>query len=481
MRLMTCSLAAVCLCFFGYAASGQEKLKSIESKLRSPTEAAPIPAANASTPGYLGFLPDESAATRDGVVVQEVTKGAPSEIAGLRAGDTITAVDDKPSKTVDAFDALMSKTRPGQKVKLTVLRGGKVENLTVTLGRRPIEATAAADADPPAPASDPATAPDTSLPPPTRPGPALAPAADPAEPAESNIRSDRVRGSAITNPDPAGNDPAPAPEPPALAPDSDPLAAPGAATEEPAADPLRSPRPPGLAPEADPLAPERDDAGGTFPAERTGRASLGIVVLPPTEQTRARYGVPARPGALISEVRAGSAADRAGLPVGALVIGIDGKPLKDADDLVSAIRAGRPGQEVELTYYQGAQVRRKTVRLAPAAATAAIPADSGVTPGPGLRLPGGGDRPILRRVEEAVEGLRRPGGVSTTVDPSEIAEHGRRIELLLEKLEAIEARLQLIEEKLSNEPPAGNTGRPAAEPPGTDVPALGERSAPSAP
>lgn len=479
MRLTTSLLIAFCLCFIGYAASGQEKLKTLESKLRSPTDAAPIPSASAAKPGYLGFLPDENAAPGKGVVVLEVTKGVPSETAGLRAGDLITAIDEKECKSVDEFDAVMSKTRPGQKLKLTVLRAGKVENLTVTLGRRPDELPGAAPAaDPatdPTEAANPGEAPDTSVPPPTRPGPSLAPAAEPAaDPTAEPAPPDRpiLRARAADAAAPAAADPAGAAE--AAAPITDPLAAPADAAEPPAADPLRPRRPPGLAPEDDPLAAPAEPArGGAFPADASGRASLGIVVVPLTEQARAQYGLTVRRGALITTIRPDSAADQAGLPLGGVIVAIDGRRVDDADDLVGAIRAARPGQEVELTYYQGANLARKTVRLAPAAATAAVPADSGSSVGPGLRFPAGGDRPILRRVEEAVEGLRRPGGISTTVDPSQIAENTRQIELLLEKLEAIESRLQLIEAKLGNEPPAVNAERPAAEPPGAERPAAG--------
>ena len=53
-------------------------------------------------------------------------------------GDVITAIDGEP---IDDFDDLLSyvalKTEPGQDVRLTVLRGGTEQEVTVTVGERP--------------------------------------------------------------------------------------------------------------------------------------------------------------------------------------------------------------------------------------------------------------------------------------------------------------------------------------------------------
>lgn len=133
------------------------------------------------------------------------------------------------------------------------------------------------------------------------------------------------------------------------------------------------------------------------------RASLGITVIPLTQDLQTRYGVSVRRGAFISQVRPGSPADTAGLPIGGVIVAIDGRRIDTSDELVSIIAASRPGQEVELTYYQGATLARKSVRLA---ASTGTPAPGATVPG----LPLAGDRPVIRRVEQMLQQFTQPGG-----------------------------------------------------------------------
>ena len=95
---------------------------------------------------------------------------------------------------------------------------------------------------------------------------------------------------------------------------------------------------------------------------------MGITVEPFTEQTRGASTVPVRRGAIITAIKPGSPAANADLPLGAVIVAIDGKRVDSSEDLVSAIRAVRPGQEVELTYYEGDRLSRKPIRLVAAIA-----------------------------------------------------------------------------------------------------------------
>jgi 2-alkenal reductase len=85
-----------------------------------------------------------------GAIVDDVTTGTPAAKAGLKktlldkagkpitVGDIIVAVDDTPIKSSDDLIAyLFIKTKPGQKIKLTVLRGSDKTDLTATLMARP--------------------------------------------------------------------------------------------------------------------------------------------------------------------------------------------------------------------------------------------------------------------------------------------------------------------------------------------------------
>ncbi|HEY8506428.1 MAG TPA: M28 family peptidase [Gemmataceae bacterium] len=78
------------------------------------------------------FMPgeyDESA--EDGLPVAGVTPGGPADRAGLREGDIIVAVSDKPVKNIGGYMAAMAGEQPGRPVKITVLRDGARLELSV--------------------------------------------------------------------------------------------------------------------------------------------------------------------------------------------------------------------------------------------------------------------------------------------------------------------------------------------------------------
>lgn len=72
----------------------------------------------------------------EGVVVVEIVPNSPATSAGLEVGDVITGVNGKPVKTEAAAVLQLYDGRVGDKVKLTVLRDGKVTERTLTLERR---------------------------------------------------------------------------------------------------------------------------------------------------------------------------------------------------------------------------------------------------------------------------------------------------------------------------------------------------------
>ncbi len=96
--------------------------------------------------GYLGvsILPvDQKAqefyklASRDGAVVQSVNKGGPADKAGLKEGDVIVGVAGKPVRSTRDLIFRVSAMAPSQKADLDVIREGKRQGITVTLGERP--------------------------------------------------------------------------------------------------------------------------------------------------------------------------------------------------------------------------------------------------------------------------------------------------------------------------------------------------------
>jgi len=71
-----------------------------------------------------------------GVTVSNVVSGSPAEEAGLKIGDTITAVDGKEVKSGDDLVADIASRKPGTKAKLTFVRNGKKQDTTVTIADR---------------------------------------------------------------------------------------------------------------------------------------------------------------------------------------------------------------------------------------------------------------------------------------------------------------------------------------------------------
>jgi len=70
------------------------------------------------------------------VTIQDVVAGSPADQAGLKVGDTITAVDGKEVKTGDDLVSDIASRKPGSKAKLSFVRNGKKEETTVTIADR---------------------------------------------------------------------------------------------------------------------------------------------------------------------------------------------------------------------------------------------------------------------------------------------------------------------------------------------------------
>ncbi|MFC4050517.1 trypsin-like peptidase domain-containing protein [Actinomadura syzygii] len=62
-----------------------------------------------------------------------VTKGGPADKAGLKPGDVITAIDDRPIEDATDLIAQIRSRAPGDKIKVTYQRGGKENTVEVTL------------------------------------------------------------------------------------------------------------------------------------------------------------------------------------------------------------------------------------------------------------------------------------------------------------------------------------------------------------
>lgn len=68
-----------------------------------------------------------------------VVPGSPAANAGLKTSDIITAVDGTDIDQAHSLTSLLSSHQPGDKINLTVLRGGSTLHISVTLGSTPTQ------------------------------------------------------------------------------------------------------------------------------------------------------------------------------------------------------------------------------------------------------------------------------------------------------------------------------------------------------
>jgi S1-C subfamily serine protease len=72
-----------------------------------------------------------------GAIVTVVAPGSPAANAGLKPGDVMTSIDGKQIQDESDLARVISQHKPGDKIKVTVLRGTAELTLDVTLGERP--------------------------------------------------------------------------------------------------------------------------------------------------------------------------------------------------------------------------------------------------------------------------------------------------------------------------------------------------------
>jgi serine protease Do len=211
---------------------------------------------------------------------------------------------------------------------------------------------------------------------------------------------------------------------------------------------------------------------GLTPAAGQGRASLGIRVGPITESVLRDQRLVVRRGAVITAIEQGSAADRAGLPIGAVIVAFDGRRIDSPEDLVDSVRASRSGQEIEITYYDREKLARKRVQLAAASGpdlllpnNRAVPLDPTPTnpgpataPGPTLerQLGADGSRPLLGRIGRVIDSIAPAQAVEPAptvaqrpeID-SEVLELRQQVDSLAKEVAALRKQVTSLEKKLS--------------------------------
>ncbi|MCI0447217.1 S1C family serine protease, partial [bacterium] len=96
---------------------------------------------------YLGLmmqpvrLPEKfrkEAGTDIGLLLIGTENGSPAEQAGLAVGDIVVGLNGKTVNSIEELHEFLSAESIGTEIKVTILRGGKIENVQTKVGERPL-------------------------------------------------------------------------------------------------------------------------------------------------------------------------------------------------------------------------------------------------------------------------------------------------------------------------------------------------------
>lgn len=125
-----------------------------ESSLVAGSAVGPENEGASGTRGWLGIdaqtLPEERAPMKldsmprwmdinkqRGMIINDVVKGSPADIAGMVVGDLLVAVNNKAVDSGDAIRDVASKIPVGSVVPIKIIRGGREKYLLLTIAQRP--------------------------------------------------------------------------------------------------------------------------------------------------------------------------------------------------------------------------------------------------------------------------------------------------------------------------------------------------------
>jgi serine protease Do len=98
------------------------------------------------------------------------------------------------------------------------------------------------------------------------------------------------------------------------------------------------------------------------PSHKVTRGSIGIHFRQDLPGAVNRvYGI--KNGVLVQQIQPGGPAEKAGLKAGDIITTIDGRSIKDGDDLVSEIASRRPGSSIRLGYLRDGKKADATVAI----------------------------------------------------------------------------------------------------------------------
>jgi putative serine protease PepD len=105
------------------------------------SELAKLEAGERVSHAYLGVGTSTAAGTTAGALVQSVASGSPADDAGLRAGDTVTALAGTRVEGGNDLVAAVAAHAPGDRVTVQIRRGSESRDVSVTLGTQPAQSS----------------------------------------------------------------------------------------------------------------------------------------------------------------------------------------------------------------------------------------------------------------------------------------------------------------------------------------------------
>lgn len=76
--------------------------------------------------------------TANGSLIAGVLLDSPADKAGLRPGDILVGIDDKPVADSQSMLNIIAMLKPGDKATLSIMRAGKKVNIALVVGKRPL-------------------------------------------------------------------------------------------------------------------------------------------------------------------------------------------------------------------------------------------------------------------------------------------------------------------------------------------------------
>ncbi len=199
-----------------------------------------------------------------------------------------------------------------------------------------------------------------------------------------------------------------------------------------AAKPLELPPPPQAAPAPQPVPAEKMHTPPQNLAT-ADRPRLGVRTVPVSADVQRQNGLPDRRGAQVISVAVGSPADRAGLPLGAVIRNLDEQPIDTPEGLAAAVQS-----DEDNVLSLGYVYRGKSERLDAVLASAEEPKRE-------IRARQPLDDPFAvdAQAEEAQSAVQ-----PASVEP---ADESGRVEALEQRVQQLEARLKEVEAKLAEQ------------------------------